>query len=682
MVDLSMRMQGIHVTPTYDERNNRSTKRLQTPSSDTTEYYTYNEGDQLLSMTRKDTVTQTILVSYTYAYDTQGRRTSQTKTSVTPPEVTSYSYQVGGNLKQITLPDSSTIQYQYDAYGNRIQKETSTELIAYHYSGASLQKEVHKDPSTLTILYTLTYVPWGFVKTVGQTSTSYYYLYDQRGNTRGITDAQGTILETYHYSPYGILLSTPSISQPHFLSGNAQCQYEAESSLYYMHARYYDAHTGRFLTKDALPGSMSSPLSQNRYTYCQNDPITLIDPTGNSPQNTGNPPRMSGPNANTSSDPCVLPDVAGDSGAVHFSGMGIPGKMELPKNPNPAMVIGGTSPGVLTAGYDACGEYRWDDVSSQLTEDEKDAGFVHKYQLIINGIAVTVYETKNGTLHAFPKTGSFFDHQGRTSSKSLALAIGLNIAFGKLSDEGLSVGNVGAFLSGLVSFARENLGTFMNIVGGGLNGLTQFMKHATIGYVIKEYIANDPYTGDHDDRSNDYGIAFWTSYYNEKMGYNSTFYTNRDKNGLDENGQYTDETVLGLFDQTRIMKAVQYKENAKQLTGIVCDNGDTKDWGLFSVNDYYFPKAYKDSKYKNIHDMHFGDIWKTNTFANIGAGVGMFFSYQYDGGNTGNGNPFTLKDAKHSIVSYNPGNPLLYKVMEYMNNQNHRFPGVRLPEEL
>ncbi len=141
----------------------------------------------------------------------------------------------------------------YDAYGNRIQKETSTEFI------------------------------------------------------------------TYHYSPYGILLSTPSISQPHFLSGNAQCQYKTESSLYYMHARYYDAHTGRFLTKDALPGSLRSPLSQNRYTYCQNDPITLIDPTGNSPENTGNPPRMSGPQSSQqvsidTSNPCYLPDVGnGDS---------------------------------------------------------------------------------------------------------------------------------------------------------------------------------------------------------------------------------------------------------------------------------------------------------------------------------------------------------------------------------
>ncbi|MCK5848661.1 MAG: hypothetical protein KAH01_05635, partial [Caldisericia bacterium] len=221
----------------------------------------------------------------------------------------------------------------------------------------------------------------------------------------------------------------------------------------------------------------------------------------------------------------------------------------------------------------------------------------------------------------------------------------------------------------------------MDIVGGGTDGLQKFVQHATIGYVIAKYISQDPYTGGEDDRSNDHSIAFWTSYYNEKMGYNSTFYTNRDENGLDENGQYTDETILGLFDQTRIMKAVQYKENAKQLTGIVCDNGDTKDWGLFSVNDYWFPKAVGMSMYHNFKGMDFGEFWKTNTFANIGAGVGMFYAYQYEGSGNSGSSPFTLRDAKHSIHNYNPGNPLTNQVMIYMNLQNHRFPGKHLPEK-
>lgn len=30
---------------------------------------------------------------------------------------TLYQYDVGGNLKQVTLPDSATVTYQYEAYG-------------------------------------------------------------------------------------------------------------------------------------------------------------------------------------------------------------------------------------------------------------------------------------------------------------------------------------------------------------------------------------------------------------------------------------------------------------------------------------------------------------------------------------------------------------------------------------
>jgi RHS repeat-associated protein len=479
-----------------------------------------------------------------------------------------------------------------------------------------LQQEVHKDPSTLTILYTLTYVPWGFVKTIGQTSTSYYYLYDQRGNTRGITDAQGTILETYHYSPYGILLSTPSISQPHFLSGNAQCQYEAESSLYYMHARYYDAHTGRFLTKDALPGSMSSPLSQNRYTYCQNDPITLIDPTGNSPENTGNPPRMSGPHANPSSDPCVLPDVAGDSGAVHFSGMGIPGKMEIQK-PNPAMVIGGTSPGVLTAGYDACGGYdaggiyRWDDISSQLTDEEKDAGFVHKYELVINGILVYIYEKEDGTLSASPKSGGFFE-DGTISLESAALAIGLNMAFGKITGEGLSVGNVGAFLSGLVSFARENLGTFMNIVGGGLSGLTQFMKHATIGYVVASEMQKY-FNSDYNEYDMIFG--FWTSFWTDTLGLDIPILPTY-------KGRPGDDIPLSLVDIANISKAIAYQET--RINPNSFGENDYSKAGMMQVNygggwEFTYNTNIPDVA-KNLHFYH-SCLEFYGAFNNIGIGI-------------------------------------------------------------
>jgi hypothetical protein len=165
------------------------------------------------------------------------------------------------------------------------------------------------------------------------------------------------------------------------------------------------------------------------------------------------------------------------------------------------------------------------------------------------------------------------------------------------------------------------------------------------------------------------------------MGYNSTLRTYA--NNLDENGQYTDDTVLGLIDQVRVMKAVQYKENGSQKEEAINQNTDdvkSKDYGLFQVNDHWFPKALGNpDRYRNLAGMNFGDLYKTNTFANIGAGVGMFYSYQYEYGGVIRSSAFTLGDAKHSIISYNPRNPLLEKVLTYMNMQNHRFPGGRKP---
>jgi len=43
---------------------------------------------------------------------------------------------------------------------------------------------------------------------------------------------------------------------------------------------YYDPVIGRFITEDSYWGEASDPLSLNLYTYCHNNPIRYIDPTG------------------------------------------------------------------------------------------------------------------------------------------------------------------------------------------------------------------------------------------------------------------------------------------------------------------------------------------------------------------------------------------------------------------
>ena len=47
-----------------------------------------------------------------------------------------------------------------------------------------------------------------------------------------------------------------------------------------MRARNYNPSTGRFISRDAFAGRRSDPLSLNLYTYCKNNPIRYVDPSG------------------------------------------------------------------------------------------------------------------------------------------------------------------------------------------------------------------------------------------------------------------------------------------------------------------------------------------------------------------------------------------------------------------
>jgi RHS repeat-associated protein len=52
------------------------------------------------------------------------------------------------------------------------------------------------------------------------------------------------------------------------------------TGLYYYNARYYDATIGRFISADTVIQSLFKPQTLNRYSYCLNNPLKYIDPTG------------------------------------------------------------------------------------------------------------------------------------------------------------------------------------------------------------------------------------------------------------------------------------------------------------------------------------------------------------------------------------------------------------------
>jgi len=56
--------------------------------------------------------------------------------------------------------------------------------------------------------------------------------------------------------------------------------YDSEINEYYLRARQYDPHIGRFTARDLIDGKFEEPLTLHKYLYCINNPINRIDPEG------------------------------------------------------------------------------------------------------------------------------------------------------------------------------------------------------------------------------------------------------------------------------------------------------------------------------------------------------------------------------------------------------------------
>ncbi|MBT4822355.1 MAG: hypothetical protein HON70_41990 [Lentisphaerae bacterium] len=117
-----------------------------------------------------------------------------------------------------------------------------------------------------------------------------YYHFDHIGSTLMLSGRKDvypigtvpTVADAYAYSPYGRLLAHEGDStQPFTFIGQYGIRQEgANGRLYQMRARYYNAETATFLSRDPL-GPVLNDLTQiNLYQYAGCDPLTFVDPTG------------------------------------------------------------------------------------------------------------------------------------------------------------------------------------------------------------------------------------------------------------------------------------------------------------------------------------------------------------------------------------------------------------------
>ena len=103
--------------------------------------------------------------------------------------------------------------------------------------------------------------------------------------------AEGTLVGTYEYDPYGKLLAeTPNEAYDDtdgILAKNPfryrGYYYDRETGWYYLQSRYYDPQIKRFInadTTDLLTADCENLMQYNLFMYCNGDSVNGYDPSG------------------------------------------------------------------------------------------------------------------------------------------------------------------------------------------------------------------------------------------------------------------------------------------------------------------------------------------------------------------------------------------------------------------
>ncbi len=320
-----------HVEYTYDSHGRlyQVIDKLDSTSSPRTTTHIWNPDGRLASVTRPNGTVRDI------AYDTAGRpqTTTEKKSGNTllswsvaywpsdeirtldstpaPPKkhlkevpegamtfdtanrVTSYNGQTiqndaDGNSQQTPLSNGTLTSLSYDSR-NRL---TAANNYAYSYNAENHRTALSAPGENTSFLVdpsgalakilartkngvTTRYVYGaGLQYEVSAAGEATYYHYDMAGNTAGLSNQAGALIDRIFYSPYGSIRYRLAAHDTPFLFGGFFGIATDGNGLIHMRARYYNPLTMRFLNSDPAQDGW------NWYAYANGNPMSFADPTG------------------------------------------------------------------------------------------------------------------------------------------------------------------------------------------------------------------------------------------------------------------------------------------------------------------------------------------------------------------------------------------------------------------
>jgi len=216
----------------------------------------------------------------TLGYDGNGNIVSKVRGAATY----GYSWDALGRLTQVTSGGSVAAAFRYDAFGRRVLKVSGADSLWFVYDvGAQVLLDVLGQNATTVVKAEYNYgsaVDNLFsLKSAAGAVTAVALTDPDNGSVRGLaTWDGGTLIKSYlggitTQTPWGATTADTGLVVRYRFAGR---EYDQETGLYYMRARYYDPQLGRFMSED--PIGLAGGI--NLYAYVANDPANSSDPFG------------------------------------------------------------------------------------------------------------------------------------------------------------------------------------------------------------------------------------------------------------------------------------------------------------------------------------------------------------------------------------------------------------------
>jgi RHS repeat-associated protein len=223
--------------------------------------YAYNAADEL-----------TAAGASTFTYDGNGNLLLKT----TGGNTITHTWDALNRLLGLVGPGVNA-QYAYDGDGNRVSQTVPGGTYQYVNDTATplpvVLDETGPDGP-------ISYAYGSSMVSARGNGFEHWYQFEGLGSVATVTSQTAALRANYLYDPWGRVLNPVDP-----LGGRNKYKFTSESAdsqtgLLYLRARYYDAVTGRFLSRDPFGGFLYAPVTEHRYQYALNNPIRYVDPSG------------------------------------------------------------------------------------------------------------------------------------------------------------------------------------------------------------------------------------------------------------------------------------------------------------------------------------------------------------------------------------------------------------------